>query len=248
PDKVAEITWVPADTVRAIARTYAQSKPACISEGVALDHFRNGTQVSRAVAILMAVTGNVDIPGGNTWPSRGIPFTNLRMADRASDDEGIGAEYPIFNRFTRERSAMCIPDAILDGRPYPIKALLVQGSDPMRIWPNTSRAEKALKSLELLIVIDLFMTDTAKLADIVLPCTSFLEGKSWKDYRSSGLPLVTVGDQAIEPLGSSMEDWKIIAELGKRMGFEEYFPWKSADELFQYLFEPTGVTMEQFRE
>jgi len=248
PEKVAEITWVPADIVRAIARTYAQSKPACISEGVALDHFRNGTQASRAAAILMAVTGNVDIRGGNTWPSRGIPFTNLRMAERPSDDDGIGAEYPIFNRFSRERSAICIPDAILDERPYAIKALLVQGSDPMRIWPNTSRAEKALKSLELLIVVDLFMTDTAKLADIVLPCTSFLEGKSWKDYRSSGLSLVTVGDQAIEPIGNSMEDWKIIAGLGKRMGFEEHFPWQSADELYQYLFEPTGITMDQFKE
>ena len=248
PEKVAELTWVAPETIRAIARMYAQNKPASIFEGVALDHFNSGFQASRAIAILIAITGNLDVPGGNIWPTRGTPFTNLRIVDRIHDEDGIGAEYPIFNRFSRERSAVCIPDAILNETPYPIKALLVQGSEPMRIWPNTSRAEKALKKLELLVVVDLFLTDTAKLADVVLPATSFLEGKPWKDYRGNGLPMVGVGNQAIEPIGSAMEDWKIIAELGKKMGFAEYFPWKNADELFQYLFEPTGITMEQFKE
>jgi len=94
----------------------------------------------------------------------------------------------------------------------------------------------------------LFMTDTAKMADVVLPCTSFLEGKSWKDQRSNGLPMVGIGDQAIEPIANSMEDWQIIAGLGRKMGFQEYFPWKNADELFQYLFEPTGITLAQLKE
>ncbi len=248
PEKVAAITWVPPETVREIARMYAQNSPASILQGVAVDHFNNGVQASRAIAILIAVTGNLDIPGGNTWPSRGIPFTNLRMLDRIHDDDGIGAEYPIFNRFTRERSAMCIPDAILNEKPYPIKALLVHGSEPMRIWPNTNRAAKALNSLDLLVVIDMFMTDTAKQADIVLPCTSFLEGGSWKDYRSNGLPMVGIGNAAIAPIGNAMEDWRIIAELGKELGYGEYFPWQNAEELFQYLFDPTGITVEQFKE
>lgn len=248
PEKVAEITWVPPDTIRAMARMYAQTRPASIFEGVALDHYNNGFQASRAIAILIAITGNLDVPGGNAWPDRGKPFTNLRITDRIHDEDGIGAEYPIFNLFSRERSAMCIPDAILEAKPYPIKALLVHGSDPMRIWPNTSRAKKALDSLELLVVIDLFMTDTAQLADIVLPCASFLEGGSWKDYRTNGLPMVGIGKRAIEPIGSSREDWQIIAELGKKMGFGEYFPWYNVDELFQYLFEPTGITLEQFSE
>ena len=248
PEKVAEITWVSPDTIKTIARTYAQAKPASIFEGVALDHFNNGFQASRAIAILIAITGNLDLPGGNASPSRGIPFTNLRVVDRIHDEDGIGAEYPVFNRFTHERSAMCIPDAILDGKPYPVKALLVHGSEPMRIWPNTSRVEKALKSLELLVVIDLFLTDTARLADVVLPCTSFLEGWSWKDYRSNGLPMVDIGSPAVDPVGSSMEDWQIIARLSKKMGFSEYFPWKDSPDLFQYLFEPTGIKVEQFKE
>ena len=248
PERVAEITWVPPETIKAIATMYARNKPACVFEGVALDHYNNGFQASRAVAILIAITGNLDVPGGNIWPPRGIPFTNLRIVDRIHDEDGIGAEYPIFNRFSHERSAMCIPDAILDEKPYPIKALLVHGSEPMRIWPNTNRTKKALENLELLVVIDLFMTDTARLADIVLPCASFLEGWSWKDYRTNGLPMVGIGRPAIEPIGNSMEDWKIIAELGKKMGFREYFPWKDSSELIQYLFEPTGITVEQFEE
>ncbi len=247
PEKVASITWVSAEKIRAIARIYARSKPATILQGVALDHFTNGVQASRAVAILMAVTGNVDLPGGNTWARGGVRFT-LKLPEGSSKEEGIGIEYPIFNRFTHERSAMCIPDAILNGRPYPIKALIIQGSNPMLIWPNTNRAENALRSLELLVVIDLFMTDTARLADVVLPCTSFLEEKSFKNYKSFGLPLVTIGEQAIKPIGNSMEDWKIVAELGKRLGFEKYFPWKNADELFLELLKFSGITIDQLKE
>ena len=95
PEKVAELTWVPPEIIRAIARMYAQNKPACVFEGVALDHCNNGFQASRAVAILIAITGNLDMPGGNAMPSRGIPFTNLRIVDRIHDEDGIGAEYPV---------------------------------------------------------------------------------------------------------------------------------------------------------
>jgi len=250
PEKVEELTWVPVETIKAIARTYAQSKSACIFEGVALEHINNGVQSSRALAILMAITGNIDIPGGNAWPSRGSHFKNLRIKreDRTSFEEGIGAEYPIFNRFARERSAVCLPNAILDEKPYPITALFVQGANPMLIWPNTHRTEMALNKLDLLVVIDLFMTDTAKLADVVLPCTTFLERKSWKDYIAIGLPLVAIGNQSIAPIGNSLPDWEIIAELARKMGFEERFPWKSEDEIFQYLLEPLGITLERFQQ
>lgn len=249
PERVERITWVPADQIKKIAQIYATSKPANISQGLAMDHAASGVQSARALAILMAITGNIDIPGGNTWPAR-TNLTNLRLPGKVDEKEGISHhQYPIFSKFSLEQTTMCLPEAILAGKPYPVKALIVHGSNPVQIWPNANRTIEVLNNLELLVVVDLFMTETAKLADIVLPPTTFLERKVFKDYRSGGtLPLIAFGEKAIEPIGNCMEDWKIWAELGKRMGYEEYFPWEDSEQLFRYLLEPSGISLEQLKE
>ncbi|HEX75836.1 MAG TPA: molybdopterin-dependent oxidoreductase [Dehalococcoidia bacterium] len=246
PEVVGRITWVPAETIRDIARLYATNKPANISEGVKLDHGINGVQTHRAMAILMAICGNMDVEGGNMY-SEGFPTTNLRIPERIPhDNEGIGEEYPIFNMIGRERTAMCIPDAILEEKPYPIRAMIVQGTNPVQIWPNTSRTIEALRKLELLVVVDLFMTETAELAHVVLPCTSFLEGWQMKSYGAMGLPLMTIGEKAIEPIGNSMEDWMILVGIMKKMGYGDYFPWDSTTEIFDYLLKESGHKLGEF--
>lgn len=248
PEKVAAITWVPADTIRDIARTYATAKPANIAQGIATDHSVTGVQSSRATAILMAITGNVDIPGGSTWPGK-IALTNLRIPGNVDDNEGISQQqYPMFSQFTLEQTAMCLPDAILEGKPYPIKAMIVEGSNPALVWPNTGRTMEALNKLELLVVIDLFMTETARQADIVLPSATFLEQRAFKDYRNLGLPLLLAGEKVVEPRGSCKPDWRIWVELGRKMGWGDHFPWETDEELIGHLLEPSGVTLEQFKE
>lgn len=246
PERVQEITWVPAKTIRKLARTYATTKPAAVSQGIALDHCTNGVQTSRAIAILMAITGNFDVAGGNAY-STGLPQTNLRMAERVSMDEAIGAQYPMFTRFTRETTAKLVVDAILTREPYPIRALIVQGSNPALTWPNSNRVEEAFQKLDLLVVSDLFMTETAKLADVVLPAATFMEMKVLRDYGGPFMPLIVLGQQAIEPLGECIADWKLWAELGKIMGYGEYFPWNSDDELFETLLSNTNITLEQLK-
>jgi anaerobic selenocysteine-containing dehydrogenase len=249
PEKAEQITWVPADTIKNIARTYARTKPALICTGISPDHSTNGVQTNRAIAIMMALTGNLDITGGNVWPSR-IEFTNLRLMDRAAPDkEGVGQEYPIFVQFSGgERQVMSVIDAILTEKPYPIKALIVEGCNPMLTFPETDIIEKALKELEFLVVIDIVMNETARLADIVLPAAFCLEVKELKDYRNTGASMVAVGEQAIEPIGNCKADWEIWAELGRNMGYEEYFPWKDTDELFTYLLKPSGITLDQLKQ
>jgi anaerobic selenocysteine-containing dehydrogenase len=249
PELAERITWIPAATIREIARIYANSKPALITSGISPDHSINGIQTNRAIAILIAITNNVEKVGGNTWPAR-IKFTNLRVKERAApDEEGVGREYPIFTKFTGgEKTAMGLLDTMLTEKPYPVKALILEGSNPMLIFPDTSTVEKALKKLELLVVIDLFMTDTAKLADVVLPATGSLECKWLKDYRDTGASSVAMAERAIEPIGDCKPDWEIWAELGRRMGYEEYFPWKDADELFAHLLEPSGFSLDQLKQ
>jgi len=246
PEKVAAITWVPKETIEDIARSYAQNKPATIAQGVSLDHCINGVQTSRAVATLIAITGNIDIPGGNVY-NQPLKQASLRVKGRVSVEDAIGADYPLFTKFTRETTAMPVPDAIISGKPYPIKALIVQGSNPILTWPNSNKVKEALSKLELLVVIDPLMTETAKLAHIFLPAATFLEGKILKDYGVPALPMIVRGEQAIAPLGGSLPDWKIWCELGRRMGYGEYFPWQDEDELFEYLLQPTGITLDQLK-
>jgi anaerobic selenocysteine-containing dehydrogenase len=247
PHKVEELTWVPAASIEDIARTYAANKPACIAQGVSLDHCTNGVQTSRAIAILIAITGNLDVAGGNVYylPLKQAGF---RIKGRVAVEEAIGAEYPLYTKFARETTATPVPDALISGKPYPIKALIVQGSNPILTWPNTAKVRRGFENLELLVVVDQFMTETAKLAHIVLPAANFLEQGILKDYAFQGLPLLIMGERALAPPGDCIEDWNIWAELGKRMGYGEYFPWREESKIFADLLQPTGITLEELKQ
>ncbi|GAI24205.1 unnamed protein product [marine sediment metagenome] len=118
PEVVERITWVPAESVRQFARMYATNKPAAITQGVSLDHCINGVQNSRAISILIAITGNLDILGGNIY-NHPLRQASLRVKGMVSGDEAIGAQYPIFSKFTGETTSMPVTDAIISGKPYP---------------------------------------------------------------------------------------------------------------------------------
>jgi len=251
PDKVEAITWIKAETIRTMARMYASHSPASISLGVSLDHSTNGIQATRAITTLIAITGNLDIPGGNTY-GPGFRTASLRLPDKPADGPPVGMEYPIFTKYTQEQSVVPAIEQIITGRPYPIKALLISGSNPALTWPNSNKFIRCRQNLDTMIVVELFMTDTAEMADLVLPGTSFLETENIRTYPSDmsrgGLPLIAVSDRVLPPVGDSMEDWKIWAELGIKMGYEEYFPWKDNEDIFEFLLQGTNVSLEQLKQ
>lgn len=247
PEVVEKITWVPAAQVRQFARMYATSKPAAITQGVALDHCPNGVQNSRAVSILVAITGNLDVMGGDVY-NPAMRRASLRVKGVASLGEAIGAGYPIFEKFTGETAAVPTAEAAVSGKPYPVKALIVQGCNPLLTWPGTKKVRQAFEKLDLLVVADLFMTETAKLADIFLPAVAFPERRIMRDHFFEGIPLIALGNKVVEPPPDCLEDWRIWAELGKRMGYAENFPWRDTDELFAYLLEPSAITLEQLEQ
>ncbi|MFC1979475.1 molybdopterin-dependent oxidoreductase [Chloroflexota bacterium] len=243
PKMVEEITWVKANTITNIARMYANIKPAAIAHGISLDHSTNGIQAIRAVTILMAITGNIDIPGGNIYTPP-LRRNSFRLKGHTTDKLTIGADYPLFNRYVHEETIVPAIDAMLTEKPYPIKGLLIAGCNPVLTWPNSNKIRQGFEKLDLLLVVDIFMTETAKLADIVLPGTTFLEREDMRDYAGN-LPLIALANKVIEPIGNSKEDWKIWAELGRRMGYEQYFPWKDTNELFNYWLEATSISLDQ---
>ncbi len=247
PEAVAETTGVPAAKIRQFAKVYATTKPATITQGVSLDHCINGVQNSRAISILIAITGNIDIAGGNTYDFP-LPQTSLRVKGRVKVEEVIGAGYPIFNKFVSETSAMPVVDAILTGEPYPVKALIVQGSNPVLTWPDSHKVVRAFAKLDLLVVSDLFLNETAEMADIFLPAAAFLEGRLIMDYATKGIPLLIMGQKVVEPPGEAKEDWQFWSELGRKMGYADYFPWRDSEELFAYLLKPSGITVEQLQQ
>ena len=252
PDKVSEICQVPASDIYKISRIFAKAKGASIEQGInSLDQHINGFQNSRALAILQAITGNYDKPGA--WCTNPL----MRLADLRLPVEGepIGAaEYPIFHSFWGMTSPygqqMLLPDVILTEKPYPVKAMIVSAGNPVAAWPNTNKLEQAFEKLDMLVVSDLFMTETAKLADIVLPVCSSVEtlGLAYNYGLTMGIPYALLSKKLIEPIGESWPDWKIYSELGRKMGYGEYFPWNTDEEVVEHFLEPSGITMQQLME
>jgi len=252
PEEVEKITWVPAGDIRKIARLYAKAESASIAPGTcAIDQHINGLQTGRAFTILQAITGNVDNPGG--WAS--TPFPHLGSMHIKVEEDPIGAvEHPLFYRLWGREApygqVMYLADAILDGKPYPIKSMIVTGGNPIITLPDTKRITEAMKALDFLVVIDMFMTETAELADIVLPASSFAErsGLGYVYAVTSGMPYLLYRKKIIEPLYESKADWEFWTELGRKMDYGDLFPWQNDDEIVEYWLKPTGKTLTELTE
>lgn len=249
PEKVSEICGISTADIYMISRMFAGAGRSCIKQGIAsMDQHVNGFQTCRAIAILQAITGNFGTPGG--WG----PTPLLRMSDLRIpvEEKPIGAdEFPIFHSFWGRTvpygQQMLLADQILTEKPYPVKAMLVSGGNPVASWPNVDKFKKAFGKLDLLAVTELFMTETAKMAHIVLPVCSTAEtlGLAYNYALTMGIPYVTLSRKLIEPIGESKPVWWIYAELGRRMGFEDKFPWKTDKEVVDHMLAPSGLSVDQ---
>ncbi|MFO1314583.1 MAG: molybdopterin-dependent oxidoreductase [Burkholderiales bacterium] len=222
PEWAEPITWVPAEKIRAAARLYAQTRPSMLEWGCAIEHTPNCVQTVRAISMLPALTGNVDVPGGWVFGMHGLGrFPSLienlspemsakRLgADRFKMLGGEGADLPAAHIPTLLR-------AMREGVPYPVKAFLVFGNNTLTTYGNAKQALDALMKLDLLVVADLFMTPTAELADIVLPAAS------WPELdQLAGLPTVAanvvLAQQKSVRIGECKSDEEIFVELARKM-------------------------------
>lgn len=252
PEEVERITWVPKEQIAEAARIFATTKPACIHQGWnSLDQTVAGFHTNRCIAILQAITGNYDVPGGYLTHVE-PPYRSTRLPELVRD-EPIGIDrfplhYKVGERLFGEAHGMLLYDAIIDGKPYPIKAAIITGTNPLRTWPNTNKLFEALKRLEFLVVMDMFMSETAKVADIVLPAASFLEREEWPHFPFVlGLPFVMLRKKAIE-YEEALPDIEFWMRLARRMGYDDYFPWRSVEEYMDYAMEPSGLTVKFLRD
>ncbi|MBM9616805.1 molybdopterin-dependent oxidoreductase [Desulfobulbus rhabdoformis] len=248
-EEVAEQIWLTPQQIRDLAHLYATTKPAAIVDGNGLDMHREVFDTTRAIAMLRALTGNLDKPGSDVLPQP-VPARNIQLADRLpADAQPITSEFALFNTFSEtwgNQVQGCVVDAILNEKPYPLKMVVVQSGNPLVTMADSSRTREAFSKLETLVVIDMFMTETAKLADVILPASSCFEKTQLNRSSIRNNPLF-LQDAVIEPIGDSWPDWKIVFELGRRLGLAEEFPWQSAEEAIDYQLEPAGVSVADLR-
>jgi anaerobic selenocysteine-containing dehydrogenase len=254
PELASGKAGVEVEALREAARLYAEHKPSCIVQGItSIDHNANGFQASRAIAILQALIGCLDVEGGFTRPPT-LKLRSLRLPH-------LVKEHPLgYDRFLLYRGlygrppgfahAFTVLEAARTGKPYPVKAMMVTGANPVITMPDADRVVQALQNLDLLVVIDLFMTDTAALAHVVLPACSFLERYGLcTNYRvMHGEPYVAMKNKCVGEFGESWPDWRIWTELAWKMGFREWFPWKSIEEATDWMLEPSGLSVKTLTE
>jgi anaerobic selenocysteine-containing dehydrogenase len=257
--RVEQITWVPQDEIRRAAHLYAETKPACVFVGQALDQQTNTSQAIRAITVLMAVTGNLDVRGGNVILAPvSLAKSPVALHDVLSPEMNsrrLGSEFPLTQfEYTKLAHPPSGYKAILHGTPYPVRAMVIMAANPALMDPNAQEVEAALKQLDFLAVADTFMTRTAEFADVVLPACTFLEQTYYATYETGAYlkpanpGLLMLRSQVVPPLGESWPDWRIIFELARRLGYGEYFPWHDIEEAIDYELEPIGITSHELRD
>lgn len=258
PEKVEKITWIPREKIVEAARTYASTKPACITQVLAIDQNADTISTSRAIATLASITGNIDIPGGNVFPMK----TGIRASREASlidnltkeDFDSIlgGKEYPLLAGEAAvgvgtDPSAhnAALWKAILTGKPYPVRAMYSHGNNMALAYGNTKMVTKALRSLDFFAVSDLFMTPTTELADLLLPAATWLEKTAVSSWYQSSYNHIHLQQKVVE-YEECWSDYKILSELAKRFGVGELM-FNSEEEYCDYLLEGTGLTFEELK-
>ena len=244
PERVATITGVPADQIRALARAIAAAAGCSILTYTGLEYSNSGVQAIRAVWTLQALAGHLDTPGGKLFkmPDR-LLLRRILTEPPSAAPLAIGStEYPLFYAVRREAHAALLPRAILEGKPYPVRALIVSGSSILTAWPNPDLWRRALAALDLLVVVNRFPTADAAYADILLPAATGFEIESYMIYDGH----LQYRRPAIPPQGEARNDYLIFAELGRRLGYGDRWP-QTEEAMIRAALAGSGIDLETLR-
>lgn len=262
-ERAEEVTQVPKEEILKAATLFSKTQPSCLYTrlGSSAQHV-NATQTARALAILCALGGNIDVPGGNLLvnPLGGYrhqrTMCQMPVLPSGIEERRYGADrFPFICRprgklghflpLRRAHGPDCI-EAILRGE---LKALYVPGCNLLVSESDTRRLWEALVTLDLLVVVDLFMTPTAELADLVLPAAHFLETElPMRAYQRMGPNLnsyILASRKVVDPRGECWDDRKIVFALARRMNVE--IPWYSVEEFNDWTLERVGVTFRELQ-
>jgi len=252
PEWAEPITWVPANKILQAARMFATTRPSSIFIGVAAQFGMNTTHTLRAIFSLPAVTGDIDIPGGQAFSN--IPkevtagFGEWTDVAPVNWEESVGQRFPLLILGGNPTASHTGWRAILYSDPYPIRAVLVNACNPLVGHENARNfVYKAMMSLDFISVMDQFMTPTAELADIVLPATTSFERDEVYGASFSSYPryIAAAAPKVIEPLWECRNDVDFFADVAKRCGLD--FGASTYRELIDnVLLKPRGIDFEEY--
>ena len=238
PERGEQITGVPADVIRQVARTWGEADAGIIFWGMGISQHTTGTDNARCLIAMCAITGNVGKPGSGLHPLRGqnnvqgasdsglIPmfYPDYQSADdpdvRARFETAWGAPLAPKRGLTVTEIVHSVLEGGPDGRPG-VGAMYMMGENPFLSDPNINLVREALSALDFLVVQDIFITETAEFADVILPATSYLE----KDGTYTNTDRrVQRGRKVLDPPGDAREDWWITQEIARRLGLDWAYP------------------------
>jgi anaerobic selenocysteine-containing dehydrogenase len=254
PERAEHFTWVPAQEVRRAARLFVDEKPSCYYSWVGIELHRDATQTNRAICIFYALTGQFDQRGGNllyaTTPVQPITGQELLPEEMIGRRLGID-EFPLGSPGHSGRvQAKHVYDAILSGKPYPIKALISFGSDPLIGNGDTLRGKAALQALDFFVAIDIFANPSTVFADILLPASTCWEREGLMPSFSTAEETATwaqLKPAVVPPLYESRADIEIVFDLASRLALKGKFFGGDIDAGYDYHLAPSGLTVEQLR-
>lgn len=239
-EKISRIAGVKKEKIKEVALLYAKAEKSAIVFGMGITQCQNGMENVLALADLALLTGNFGREGTGVNPLRGC-----NNVQGACDVGCLPNVYPGYSSLTEENikkfgriwKVKDLPIAkglteteIIEAIPERILGLYVIGQNPLLSLPNLNRVEKNFENLEFLVVQDIFLTETAKLANIVLPAACFTEKTG--TFTSSERRVQLIRRAANAP-GEALEDWQIIKLLAEKMEFKDQFDFNSAEEIFK---------------
>ena len=246
PEWAQDVTWVPAEDIREVARLFATARPAATDWYNGLHKSSNAYHTAVALTLLSVVTGNWDVPGGLTFEPRSR-FNDVKGTEclpkgwiekslvaaagfkvRAHNGELVGP-------------MNLVSEAVLTGKPYPIKGMLSLASGVATSNPNSKKMMEALVNLEFLAMGDIWKTPAMDVADIVLPCSTLWES----EFVNYNPPYLMYRRPIVQPQHESWPDLKIVFELARRMGYAERFWNGDVARAFDYMLEPFNVTLRE---
>ena len=238
PMWAAELTGIDRDRIVALARSFATEGPVAVADGNGLDMYCNGVDAVRSLAILLGLTGNVDVPGGVVFLSFAKQAT---LASPKKSEQIWRDQFTIF----REVPFTAIKESLLRGEGDRPRALIAHHSNPILIQANQNRTRAAFAKLDFLMVDDIFMSATAEIADLVLPTTSSLERWGYRAYSSFEKGFVALARPVVAPVGGCRDVFSIEAELARRMELTPKYPFTDSRSWVAHMLAPSGVTLEQ---
>ncbi|MFQ5692234.1 MAG: molybdopterin-dependent oxidoreductase, partial [Nitrospinota bacterium] len=215
-------------TLREVAGLFERNRPATVLMGKGPQHYRRGAEITRLILSALAVSGNLGVRGGGFQYSADF----WGAFDRSLDGSAF-----VTHRRTVPKGAL--GEAILNIKDPPLRVAFVNGGNPVAQCPHSAKVARALRSIDFVVVVDAFRTDTAECADLFLPCALFLEERdvraaSWNPYVGPVIP-------AVSPPAGVRTDWEILGLLAERLGIEDAYLGRPVEDLLRAALSPMAA-------